>query len=80
MRRSTMGFILASSLLLAGCGGASGGGTLDITENGTYDVSGYDQVVVHVGEGVAAEQKSQQEADAQQDIHDVFCPLRLHGF
>jgi len=67
MKRSTMGFILASSLLLAGCGGASGGGTLDITENGAYDVSGYDQVVVHVGEGegVAAEQEPQQEAVVQ---------------
>lgn len=62
-----MSFLLASSLLLAGCGGASGGGTLDITENGTYDVSGYDQVVVHVGEGegAAAEQEPQQEAGAQ---------------
>lgn len=67
MKRSTMGFILASSLLLAGCGRAGGGGTLDITENGTYDVSGYDQVVVHVGEGegAAAEQEPQQEAGAQ---------------
>lgn len=46
-----MGSMLAISLLLAGCGSRTSGGVLDITENGTYDVSGYDQVVVHVGEG-----------------------------
>lgn len=51
IRCLTMGSVLAISLALVGCGGRSSGGVLDITENGTYDVSGYDQVVVHVGEG-----------------------------
>ena len=34
---------------MTGCGG-QGGETLEITENGTYDVSNYSQVVVSVGE------------------------------
>lgn len=46
-----LGVVLAASLSLVGCGSRGSGGSLDITENGTYDVSGYDQVVVHVGEG-----------------------------
>ena len=51
VRCLVMGSVLAISLLLSGCGSRTSGGTLDITENGTYDVSGYDQAVVHVGEG-----------------------------
>lgn len=51
VRCLALGSVLAISLLLSGCGSRTSGGTLDITENGTYDVSGYDQVVVHVGEG-----------------------------
>ena len=53
MRRSLAGILLVSTLLLAGCGGGNGvGKVMEITENGTYDVSGYDQVVVAVGDEV----------------------------
>ncbi len=52
MRRTVAGALLASALLLGGCG-SQGGGSLEITENGTYDVSGYSQVVVSVSEGEA---------------------------
>lgn len=79
MRRSTMGFILASSLLLAGCGGASGGGTLDITENGTYDVSGYDKVVVNVG-GEAQEDAGIAPTESGQGQSLNLTRVQLRGF
>lgn len=50
MERKLIRLIVASVLMLVGCGGKGGDGTLEVTENGTYDVSGYSQVVVHVGD------------------------------
>lgn len=49
MKRELTGLALATALLMTGCAG-QGGETLEITENGTYDVSNYSQVVVSVGE------------------------------
>ena len=58
MKRALMGTALAVVIAIAGCGGQPSG-SLEITENGTYDVSQYSQVVVNVGgeevEEVAAE-------------------------
>ena len=44
-----LGASAAALLFLAGCGNQSGD-SLEITENGTYDVSGYSEVVVNVGD------------------------------
>lgn len=47
MRIKTIGLLLATTLLITGCSNQASG-TLEITENGTYDVANYSQVVVNV--------------------------------
>lgn len=49
MKCGLMGAAMALALVLAGCGNQPSG-TLEITENGTHDVSNYAQVVVSIAE------------------------------
>lgn len=48
MKQGLLGVALSLSFVIAGCG-SQPSGTLEVIENGTYDVSGYSQVVVNVG-------------------------------
>lgn len=68
MERKLIGLIVASALMLVGCGGKGGDGTLEVTENGTYDVSGYSQVVVHVGDDGQADGSGETSADLDQTL------------
>lgn len=82
MKRAVSGALIAIALMLAGCGGNGGGGTLDITENGTYDVSGYDQVTVHVGDDEQANDAgdSANEATAELDQTLVLTRVQFRDF
>ena len=78
MKRELIGLIVASAIALAGCGGSNSGGTLDITENGTYDVGGYDQVVVHIGD--EGQGGGGEEATAKSDQALVLDRVQFKGF
>lgn len=74
MRRAVIGALLASAMLLPGCA-SQGNGSLEITENGTYDVSGYSQVVVNVGGG-EAEESTAEESVSSEDLNLVRVQFR----
>lgn len=70
--------LLGAALLATGCG--KSGGSLEITENGTYDVSGYSEVRVTVGEGEQTADPDGAPVDAESDDGLKLVRVQLKDF
>lgn len=74
MRRWHLGAIIAIALFAMGCA-SQPSGSLEITENGTYDVTGYAEVVVNVETG---EQDQTEPQDASEPEPEPQAPVDLN--